>query len=58
MQNKITYTPEQISDAEQFLNELAKVPESKRPFVITVVTAYINGIEAGSAYMQSVVKEE
>lgn len=52
MKNKKPFTPEQMSDVEQLLNELEKVPESKRPFIVTVITAYMNGIEAGSAYTQ------
>ncbi len=46
------FTPEQLSDAEQFLNELAKVPENKRPFIVMVITAYMNGFEAGTTYTQ------
>lgn len=52
MKKENSFTPEQISDVDQLLNELAKVPENKRPFVVTVITAYMNGIEAGSAYTQ------
>ena len=57
MKEKNAYTPKQIHDAEQILDELAKVPETKRPFIVAVITAYMNGIEAGSVYMQSTVKE-
>jgi len=46
------YTPEQMADAERILNELVKVPENKRPFIVAVITAYMNGIEAGSTYTQ------
>ena len=52
MKNEKPFTPEQMSDVEQLLNELAKVPENKRPFVVTVITAYMNGIEAGAIYAQ------
>lgn len=52
MKKENSFTPEQMSDVEQLLNELAKVPENKRPLVIAIITAYMNGIEAGSAYTQ------
>ena len=29
-----------------------KVPENKRSFIVTVMTAYMNGIETGFAYTQ------
>ncbi len=52
MKKENNFTPEQITDAEQFLNELAKVPENKRPFIVMVITAYMNGFEAGTTYTQ------
>ncbi|MCM1492591.1 MAG: hypothetical protein NC180_05115 [Muribaculaceae bacterium] len=53
MKKENSFTPEQMSDVEQLLNELERVSENKRPFVVTVITAYMNGIEAGSAYTQT-----
>lgn len=50
MQKENSFTPEQMSDVEQLLDELAKIPENKRPFIVTVIIAYMNGIEAGSTY--------
>ena len=52
MKKENSFTPEQMSDAEQLLNELAKVPENKHSFIVAIITAYMNGIEAGSAYTQ------
>lgn len=52
MEKDKSFTPEQMSDAEHLLNELAKIPENKRPFIVAVITAYMNGIEAGSTYTQ------
>ena len=52
MKKENNFTPEQITDAEKFLNELAKVPENKRPFIVAVIIAYMNGIETGFAYTQ------
>lgn len=58
MKKENCFTPEQMYDAEQLLDELEKVPESKRAFIVAIVSAYMNGIEAGSAYAQGPVKKE
>lgn len=50
MKKENNFTSEQLSDAERLLNELVKVPENKRSFIVTVMTAYMNGIETGFAY--------
>lgn len=52
MEKEKALTNKQMSDAEQLLNELAKVPERKRPFIVAIMIAYMNGIEAGSTYVQ------
>ncbi len=41
---------EQIEDAENLLDGLAKVSENDRSFVVALVMAYMNGIEMGRMY--------
>ena len=53
------YDPDLISDAERLLDALGKIHVSKRPLVVAIMTAYINGIEAGqglneTAYIQNI----
>lgn len=43
---------EQIEDAENLLDGLAKVSENDRSFVVALVMAYMNGIEIGRIYAQ------
>ena len=54
-----SYTPDAVEDAEKLLNALEDVKAEKRPFVVTIMTAYMNGLEAGEAYaMQRMGKRE
>ncbi len=39
---------DQIDDAEKLCQLIQKVPDEKRQMVAAVVTAYIEGLEAGS----------
>lgn len=43
---------EQIEDAENLLDGLAKVSKNDRSFVVALVMAYMNGIEIGRIYAQ------
>ena len=42
-----SYSKDQIDDAEKLCQLIQKVPDEKRQMVAAVVTAYIDGIEAG-----------
>ena len=54
-----SYAPDVVEDAEKLLNALENVQAEKRPFVVTIMTAYMNGLEAGEVYaMQRMGKRE
>lgn len=56
---KKSYTPDVVEDAEKLLNALEDIQAEKRPFVVTIMTAYMNGLEAGEAYaMQRMERKE
>lgn len=42
------YTPEQIGDARKLIEILMRVPEEKKMLFTAVVTAYMDGVEAGT----------
>lgn len=59
MKEKNNYSPDAVEDAEKLLNALEDVQAEKRPFVVTIMTAYMNGLEAGEAFaMQKIGRRE
>ena len=43
-----TYSDEQIGNARKLIDTLMGVPEKRRPVIVAIATAYIDGVEAGA----------
>ncbi len=48
MEAEKIYSDEQIGSARKLIDILMGVPEKRRPVIVAIATAYIDGVEAGA----------
>lgn len=48
MEAEKIYSDEQIGNARKLIDTLMGVPEKRRPVIVAIATAYIDGVEAGA----------